>query len=42
MARLPRFVLPGQPQHLIQRGNDRQLTFRAEADYKIKGSDSLI
>ena len=25
MARLPRYVLPGQPQHIIQRGNNRQL-----------------
>ena len=33
MARLPRFVLPGQPQHVIQRGNNRQATFRAEDDY---------
>ena len=24
MARLPRYVLPGQPQHVIQRGNNRQ------------------
>jgi putative transposase len=33
MPRLPRFVLPGQPQHIIQRGNDRQPIFRAESDY---------
>jgi putative transposase len=33
MARLPRFVIPGQPQHVIQRGNDRQAIFRAERDY---------
>ena len=33
MARLPRFVLPGQPQHVIQRGNNRQATFRTEDDY---------
>lgn len=33
MARLPRFVLPGQPQHVIQRGNNRQRIFRCEADY---------
>jgi len=33
MARLPRFVLPGQPQHVIQRGNNRQAIFRAEDDY---------
>ncbi len=23
MARLPRFVVPGHPQHVIQRGNNR-------------------
>jgi putative transposase len=33
MARLPRYVIPGQPQHLIQRGNNRQAIFAAEADY---------
>ena len=27
MARQPRFILPGQPQHIIQRGNNRQLIF---------------
>ena len=32
MARLPRFVLPGQPQHIIQRGNDRQNIFRTDGD----------
>lgn len=33
MARLPRFELPGQPQHVIQRGNNRQSIFRAQGDY---------
>lgn len=33
MARLPRFVLPGQPQHVIQRGNNRQVILRDEDDY---------
>ena len=33
MARLPRFVIPGQPQHIIQRGNNRQAIFAADADY---------
>ncbi len=49
MARLPRFVLPGQPQHVIQRGNNRRAIFDAEDDYRfylqksweIMGSDSL-
>jgi putative transposase len=35
MARLPRYVLPGQPQHIIQRGNNRQAIFAAEADYRL-------
>jgi putative transposase len=35
MARYPRFVLPGQPQHLIQRGNNRQTIFQAESDYSF-------
>jgi putative transposase len=33
MARLPRFVLPGLPQHVIQRGNNRQQILFAEDDY---------
>lgn len=33
MARLPRFFSPGQPQHVIVRGNNRQEIFCAEADY---------
>lgn len=33
MARQPRFVLPGQPQHIIQRGNNRQDIFGADEDY---------
>lgn len=32
MARLPRYVIPGQPQHIIQRGNNRQAIFAAKAD----------
>lgn len=34
MARLPRLVLPDQPHHVIQRGNDRQLIFREPEDYQ--------
>jgi len=41
MARLPRYVLPGQPQHIIQRGNNRQVIFAAEADYQFF-RDALI
>ena len=33
MARLPRFVIPGQPQHIIQRGNNRQPIFAYDEDY---------
>jgi len=35
MARQPRFVLPGQPQHVIQRGNNRQVIFAADEDYRF-------
>jgi putative transposase len=35
MTRLPRSIMPGQPQHLIQRGNDRQVIFAADADYQF-------
>jgi len=34
MARRPRLNLIEVPQHLIQRGNDRQATFFAEEDYR--------
>lgn len=34
MARPPRFSVPGQPQHVIQRGNNRQAIFDAEEDYR--------
>lgn len=34
MARMPRYVIPGQPQHVIQRGNNRQPIFGAIADYR--------
>ncbi len=33
MARQPRFQLPGHPQHIIQRGNNRQIIFASEDDY---------
>lgn len=35
MARLPRFVLVGHPQHVIIRGNNREPVFNAEADYRF-------
>jgi putative transposase len=31
MARLPRCVIPGQPQPMIQRGNNRQVIVAADA-----------
>jgi len=34
MARKPRFALPGVPQHVIQRGNNRQPCFYTDADYR--------
>jgi len=35
MARLPRYVIPGQPQHIIQRGNNRQIIFAADTDFQF-------
>ena len=35
MARKPRFGLSGVPQHVIQRGNNREPCFFAEADYQF-------
>ena len=35
MARSPRYVLPGQPQHVIQRGNNRAAVFGTVADYRF-------
>ena len=35
MARLPRFVIPGQPQHVIVRGNNRIPIFCADEDYRF-------
>jgi len=34
VARLPRYALPGQPQHVIQRGNNRSTIFRDPVDYE--------
>ena len=33
MARLPRFILPGFPQHVLQRGNNRRQILFREEDY---------
>ncbi|GAB7562007.1 transposase [Methylobacillus methanolivorans] len=35
MARLPRFVLSGHPQHVIIRGNNRDPVFLADDDYRF-------
>jgi putative transposase len=35
MARLPRYGLPGQPQHVIQRGNNRAVLFATDTDYQF-------
>lgn len=35
MTRLPRLFLPGQPLHVIQRGNNRSTIFIADADYRF-------
>ncbi len=33
MPRLPRFDLPGFPQHVVQRGHDRRAIFFDDSDY---------
>jgi len=33
MARLPRLCLSGIPQHIIQRGNNRQVCFGSDEDF---------
>jgi putative transposase len=33
MARLARYIVPGVPHHVTQRGNGRQQTFFSDADY---------
>ena len=33
MARMPRIIVPGQALHIIQRGNNRQVTFFSDEDY---------
>ena len=35
MARLPRFVLVGHPQHVIIRGINREAIFYADEDYRF-------
>lgn len=35
MARLPRLKLPGVPQHVVQRGNNRQVCFFSDEDYTV-------
>lgn len=38
MARHPRYILPGQPQHVIQRGNNREAIFLTPGDYHRFGA----
>ena len=35
MARQPRYVVVGQPQHVIQRGNNREAIFAENGDYRF-------
>ncbi len=39
MPRKPRFILPGVPQHIIQRGNNREPCFYSDEDYSRYLSD---
>jgi len=34
MAQMPCYVIPGQPQHVIQRGNNRPPIFGSEGDFR--------
>lgn len=38
MARNPRFTLPGVPQHVVQRGNNRVPCFFAPQDHHLSDS----
>ena len=35
MARQPRFILPGHPHHVIQRGNNKAVIFCSDEDYRF-------
>ncbi|HSQ31404.1 MAG TPA: transposase [Gemmatimonadaceae bacterium] len=35
MPRMPRYACPGQPQHVVQRGNNRCAMFVADSDYLL-------
>jgi len=35
MARLPRLNIPNIPQHVVQRGNNRQVCFFSKQDYAV-------
>ena len=41
MARLRRYAMPGQPQHVIHRGNNRSVIFAEPADYERFGHDLM-
>jgi len=35
MPRKPRFIVPGVPVHVVQRGRSREAVFHQEPDYQI-------
>jgi hypothetical protein len=35
MARLPRYIIHGQPLHIIQHDNNRQMIFALDEDYQF-------
>ncbi len=35
MPRKPRFIIPGVPVHIVQRGRNREPRFYDEADYRV-------
>jgi REP-associated tyrosine transposase len=42
MPRLPRYVLPGHPQHVIQRGNNRCPIFVADLSFLKRGPTNWV
>ena len=41
MPRRPRIIVPNTPQHVIQRGNNRQACFYADEDQNNRGQTTI-
>ena len=42
MALVRRYAIPGQPQHMIQRGNNRRVTCKYRSEMRLMGLESPI